>query len=730
MRRLAVAATAVATGAAIIIVLLSVDFAKILPALRQLRPTTVALVASCMVVNTLLAFVRFDGVLKAFGARIGWRATAHAFAFGTLAGQFLLNIIGQSLTRAMVLRAAGVPMSLTVIATYVERLIGLGILGVAAIVSAFALFGSIGFELREGGAYFLSLGIGLAATLGIAGVRAAAAVLKREHLRPMGTTALRLVPVIVVNLLVFASMFGAYLALTLDFAPGADLTKLSAAIVVVMFAAGLPISWAGWGLREFSAVYALNAVGVPSEAAVVVAVTVGTVALLVTLTCGVLAWIDGSRRPLAGPAAEAAVMRSLPPADAMLFWSIGILVSCLIYFQLRVPTSAGDLTLNVADPLAITAFFFAAYLTARESFAARYARLILHALAALAASLLLGASVAWLHLGLTQWALVNRLFGFIILLGYAAAPGLIVQVAGKRGRLVVADAFVVSAALICVFEVVAYLVHLYLVPLPLDFFGYQFASGGQLEGFAQNPNAFAFQLLMAFCVLIAFHPPKLGRQMAPWPLLGVVTLLAAVVIGRSRAGISAAAVACLLAFGGTRALTWLRADRRRLVFLFGGLAGVLIAGVAFHTWIDDAIIEPLNAHWRDNAAASDVLRWQVSVAAFQQWLHYPFFGHGLGSFLLERQHENLVELVIHNVPLWFLAEMGIVGFAAYGFFVASVGFVALTGRQQADIRRGLFCAAAVFLVMGLFHDIFFQRTFWFALGLLLASPLHGGRSGA
>lgn len=728
MHRLAVAATAVATGAAIVVVLLSVDFGKILPALWQLRPTTLALVVLCMIVNSLLAFVRFDGVLKAFGARIGWRATARAFAFGTLAGQFLLNIIGQSLTRAMILRSAGVPMGLTVVATYVERLIGLGILGVAAIVSAFALFGSIGFELREGGAYFLSLGIGLAATLGIAGVRAAAAVLRREHLRPMGMTALRLVPVIIVNILVFASMFGAYLALTLDFAPGADLTKLSAAIVVVMFAAGLPISWAGWGLREFSAVYALNAVGVPSEAAVVVAITVGTVALLVTLTAGVLAWIDGSRRPLAGPAAEAAVMRTLPPADAMLFWSIGILVSCLIYFQLRVPTSAGDLTLNVADPLAITAFFFAVYLAARESFAAQYPRLILRALAALAAALLLGAFVAWLHLGLTQWALVNRLFGFLILLGYAAVPGLIVRVAGNRGRLVVADAFVASAVLICAFEVAAYLVHLYLVPLPLDFFGYQFASEGQLEGFAQNPNAFAFQLLMALCVLIAFHRPKLDRRTPPWPLLGVVALLAVVVIGRSRAGISSATIACALAFGGPPVVTWLRADRRRLAFLFGALAAAIVVGVAFHTWIYGAIVEPLNANWRANAAASDVLRWQVTAAAFQQWLHYPLFGHGLGSFLLERQHENLAELVIHNVPLWFLAEMGIVGFAAYVFFLASL--TSESGAYKADIRRGLLVAVSVFLVMGLFHDIFFQRTFWFALGLLVTNPSHTDRRAA
>jgi hypothetical protein len=53
------------------------------------------------------------------------------------------------------LQASGVPMSATVAATYLERLIALTTVGLGASVSALVLFGSFGFELQEGGAYLL-----------------------------------------------------------------------------------------------------------------------------------------------------------------------------------------------------------------------------------------------------------------------------------------------------------------------------------------------------------------------------------------------------------------------------------------------------------------------------------------------------------------------------------------------------------------------------------------------
>src|SRR5262249_36009111 len=159
------------------------------------------------------------------------------FALGNLASQFLLNVIGQSLTRAVVLQSAGVPMSATVAATYVERFIALVTVGLGAVVSALALFGSFGFDLHNGGAYFASVGIALAATLAVAGLRGLALALGPGELRRMARTAVRLAPALVISLAAHLAMFGAYVVLVRSFVPGIDVGKLAPAIVIVMFAA-------------------------------------------------------------------------------------------------------------------------------------------------------------------------------------------------------------------------------------------------------------------------------------------------------------------------------------------------------------------------------------------------------------------------------------------------------------------------------------------------------------
>jgi len=132
-------------------------------------------------------------------------------------------------------------------------------------------------------------------------------------------------------------------------------------------------------------------------------------------------------------------------------------------------------------------------------------------IAGLAAALVVGILVAWLGAGISEWALLNRMLGFLVLLGYAAVPGLVALIAGERGRAILADTLVIAAVVICAIQLLAYGVHVFLTPLPLDFFGYQFPRGGQLEGYAQNPNAFAVQLLMAASVVSVFHPSVLGR---------------------------------------------------------------------------------------------------------------------------------------------------------------------------------------------------------------------------
>ena len=723
MTRLQSIVTAVATAVALMLVLVSIDFAKLASSFRQLAAGPVALATVLLLGNVLFAFLRFEWTLGALGVTLERRALAYAFALGNLASQFLLNIIGQSLTRAVVLQGSGVAMSATVAATYIERLIALATVGIGALVSALLLYGSFGFELHNGGAYFLSISLALALTLAGAGFRGLTAAIAPDELRRIARTSVRLAPAVAASLLAHLAMFGAYVILVRSFAPEIGLAKLAPAVVIVMFAAGLPISWAGWGLREFGAVYAFSAIGVSGEAAVVVAVVVGAVSLLIGLAAGGAVVVDAWLRPAVrarAPSDKVSMARALAPSDPILIWTIGILTACLIFFQLRVPTGGSELTVNAADPVAITALFFAAIFARTGGFLDLFPKPVLWSVGGLAGALIIGLGVAWLGPGLSEWALLNRMLGFLFLLGYAAVPGLTVLIAGERGHAILADTFVVAAASICALQLGAYAVHHLVVPLPPDFFGYIFDKSNQLEGYAQNSNAFAFQLLMAAAVLISFRPSTDDPSASRWWLLAAGILWTTVALSRSRAGILCALAAIALAVILPKLPQRVRPSGKSLALLLIGGAILVVVGIELWGPFHQFVLEPLTRLVRPHADESDALRWQSTALGLQAWLRHPVLGNGLGAFLLNRENAGLPPVVIHSVPIWFMAEMGVIGLAAYAAFVASLvwsGFAAL--RRRRVQASGLLIAVMTFVVMGQVHDLFFQRTFWFAAGLLL-----------
>jgi hypothetical protein len=722
MSRLQSILTGIATAVAVVLVVVSIDFGRLSASFAQVTALPVVLAVVLLTANFVLAFFRFEWTLGAVSVTLDRRTSAYAFAIGNLASQFLLNIIGQSLTRAVVLQASGVPMSATVAATYLERLIALVTVGAGAALSALALFGSLGFEAHEGGAYFLSVALALASVLVVAGLRHFAAAVGRGELRAMLRTARRLTPALLVSLAAHLAMFAAYVVLVRAFVPDIALARLAPAIVIVMFAAGLPISWAGWGLREFGAVYVFSAIGVSNEFAVVVAVLVGAISLLIALAAGGAVVVDAWRHPrmrLEPAAAKSSVAGALAPSDPILSWTIGILTACLIYFQLRVPTGGGEFTINAADPLAVTALFFAAVFAATDGFLRLFPRPVLWGVGAVAAALTLGVVVAWLGPGLSKWAVVNRMVGLLILVGYAATPGLVVMVAGERGRAILFDTLIAAAVVISAFQLLALGIHSFVEPLPTDFFGASFAANSQLEGYAQNPNAFAFQLLMPLAVLLGWRPQVVAGRIPPWRIVGAALLLAAIVATRSRAGILCAVGALALAAVLHAVPPRVLLARRTVVIGLIAAAALVALGIASSGTLDRLMEASFGAGWRPLAAASDALRWESNLLGWEAWLRHPVLGGGLGSFLLERERAGLPALVIHSVPIWFMAEMGLVGLAAWLVFVAGlvrVGIAALA--RDVPHARSLLVVVAVFVVMSLVHDLMFQRPLWFVAGLL------------
>src|SRR5262249_19866793 len=195
----------------------------------------------------------------------------------------------------------------------------------------------------------------------------------------------------------------------------------------------------------------------------IVAVIVGAISMVMLLAAGgavaMDAWLHPSL-PLKSLSTKEISAGTLAPSDPFFFIVLGILTACLIFFQLPVPSGNSDITVNAAGPLAMTAVFFAAILARSDRFLELFPKPVLWSVCGLAGVLAVGLVVAWAGPGVTQWALLNRILGFFILLGYAAIPGLVAFAAGERGHTIVAQAFVISAVVICAVQLIAYAIHL------------------------------------------------------------------------------------------------------------------------------------------------------------------------------------------------------------------------------------------------------------------------------
>ena len=83
--------------------------------------------------------------------------------------------------------------------------------------------------------------------------------------------------------------------------PQTSIPNLIAASAIVMFATSVPISLAGWGMREMSAVVGLGAIGVPAHAALTAAVMIGIGALLVVGVFAAISLPEFQGQEAAGP---------------------------------------------------------------------------------------------------------------------------------------------------------------------------------------------------------------------------------------------------------------------------------------------------------------------------------------------------------------------------------------------------------------------------------------------
>src|SRR5262249_13368333 len=124
---------------------------------------------------------------------------------------------------------------------------------------------------------------------------------------------------------------------------------LAAASCIVMLAASVPISFGGWGLRELSAVVALQAIGVSSTSALLTALLIGFLSLAVVASMA--AFVMVGWRPKATPPIVTAGLA--PDYTAVLDWVLPPVAATAVFFQIYLPVNGGQISVNLADPVVV-----------------------------------------------------------------------------------------------------------------------------------------------------------------------------------------------------------------------------------------------------------------------------------------------------------------------------------------------------------------------------------------
>jgi O-antigen ligase len=688
------------------------DWTAVSTALSSVFLPSVVLVSLLLLSGVVLSSLRLKLITADLGYPLSFRDAAMTLSVGQLAGTAFFQLAGQLIGRGAILSRRGIPFAATVVISGYERIAALSVSLLLAAGGVVYLFGTLSFSLESGGVTLLKLALGMAAVALLGAVFAWGQEVL-AFIRGLSWAVLtRFARSFAISLLIQGTTLAAYVALATGFAPHIGIVSLAAACCIVMLAASLPISFGGWGLRELSAVVALQAIGLSSASALVIALLIGFLSLAVIAGTALVIMIGW--RPRSSHGGAVAAPTSVDYVTS-LDWLIPILAAMAVLFQIYVPTGAGQISINLADPVVILgAAVFVLHHIGKGWPAWRIPHVglsIVVATAVIALSILNG----WLSFGWTDWAFINKGLGWPILLCYGATGALIVRRSREEGLVLLLKTFAAGGVAIALLDIGLGVV---------DRLGVDFTPGlvePRAEGLSQNANAFAFVMLLALAALIALEQ-RIAARVA---LMAVA--LAGVWFSGSRAAFIAVPTLMIAAWAmGARLWPMLKALGGAVAFI-GALAGVeaVLSGGLAASNADPTSI--LNVLGRTDAVTAQHL--QTIFEGWAMFLAHPLFGAGLGAYMHSKISAGSELLVIHSTPVWLLAETGVIGCAVFAAAALRLFFEAVSHRGERTALLLMLMLGAIG-TMAMAHEMLYQRAFWLLLGAVLAMPAASSRAPA
>ncbi len=277
-----------------------VDFQGLLDSLAKVSYWYLFFAAAILLVQAVAGAIRLSMVLKAISSRINLRAAVHIMFIGLFFNQTLPSSIGGDAMRIWRIRHHGFPLRTAINAVLLDRLIALMALGLFMLLSYPILYRLVDNSLLR----ILVIAAGLALIAGFALLYFFRKIPRRfyglritEEIRHMSAEAHQIVrhprrsaKIIVLSVLMHAMTGMAIyevahgLGLSIGMLECVVLTPPISLITV------LPISMAGWGVREAGMVTALAFAGVAAHDALIVSILFGLLLMLISIPGGVF-WL-------------------------------------------------------------------------------------------------------------------------------------------------------------------------------------------------------------------------------------------------------------------------------------------------------------------------------------------------------------------------------------------------------------------------------------------------------
>jgi len=283
--------------------------------MAELRPQWMALAVLLGVVQVALGGLRWRAVLVAIGAPMAWRKMVRFLYIGAFFNQTLPSSVGGDAVRGYLAYRGGLGVGPAVNSVILDRVAT--VLALAILVAVMTLFGTAAVDL---GVWFVRvawivLALAMVGILGLmvmdrlvsrlqrfrlaVGLGVLAGDARRTFLQPLQTTRVMgwsILGHVNLSLIVFVLAKGL----------GVEVTLIQCLLLFppVLLAQTLPLSVAGWGVREGAMVALFGLVGVGGDSALAISILYGLVMIIVSLP-GAALWLGSGAKTIHGAQAFA-----------------------------------------------------------------------------------------------------------------------------------------------------------------------------------------------------------------------------------------------------------------------------------------------------------------------------------------------------------------------------------------------------------------------------------------